>query len=504
MTSRLICGLAGLAVVVLQGCSEAPTQTSPPRSTVLVAAPEPGGPPKIAICHRQVGGGWSLQNVIPAALQGHLRHGDGRPGTAAPGMSGYGFDGSCVPVLDGVGPTTSGVVFDVSPAEPGQVVTVTARIDDGATGGMWISNAQYSLDGQTFTDMTPADGSYDDVTEVVLATVGPLSEGVVTIEIQGIDALGNVGTRECVDLTVGGYEGPLLWTEELTTTHFLTAVFGFCGRNVFAVGSTGGGLILHYDGVEWTEQLTTATGFSGLWGSSPRDVFAVAGSDVYHYDGATWSLQASIAPGLDAVWGTSASDVFAVANDGTIAHYDGTSWSTQVNPTSEHLISVWGSSPSDVYAVGGTILRYDGSSWSEVLDPAIPDVRSLRAVWTNATGETFVVGDGAPDGQPQTLPRTLLHFDGSTWASQVPSPPAVSRSARSVWGTSSSNVFASGLGGSGFLEILHYDGDHWTAHPNPDPGFPVLGLWGVSPRLVWAVGGGGPAEIGKIWRGSPP
>ncbi len=423
--------------------------------------------------------------------------------------------------VDNQGPITSDVAFSEDPATAGQTVTLTATVDDAATGGRPIAGAEYSLDGINFFAMSAVDGTFDEVSEAVTATIGPFANGVQTVDVRGIDQPGNVGRAQCVDLTVGVFEGPLQWTLEFELTQFqenaIRTVFGFCGRDVWAVGGdhtvfpAADGFILHYDGAAWSVDFAPPEPISGLWGSSSTDVFAgTSDGNIYHYDGQAWSLQASF-PNTQwtALWGSSSADVFGVSSfGGEIIHFDGTAWSTQVNPAGVPLIDVWGIDANDVYAVGnfGTILHYDGVVWTQVVDPGIPNVRSLRGVWAAATDDVFVVGDGAPDGQPQNQPRTLLHFDGISWSAQSPPPPQVSTIAWNVWGTSGSNVFAAGHGCSTCEEVLHYDGTGWTSLPSPDAGlnFIVLNFWGPSPRLVWAVGSNGVVgATGRIWRGTP-
>jgi hypothetical protein len=111
---------------------------------------------------------------------------------------------------------------------------------------------------------------------------------------------------------------------------------------------------------------------NGIWGSSGRDVFAVgysggAGtSTILHYDGSAWSTMSTGTTNylyLNGIWGSSGSDVFAVGAYGIIAHYDGSAWSPMTSGATNGLHGIWGSSDNDVFAVGnsGTILYYDTS-----------------------------------------------------------------------------------------------------------------------------------------------
>jgi hypothetical protein len=62
---------------------------------VAAAAPAP----KVAVCHASAAnGGWTLISISGNALPAHLAIGDGQPGGAVPGKTGYRFSATCVPV----------------------------------------------------------------------------------------------------------------------------------------------------------------------------------------------------------------------------------------------------------------------------------------------------------------------------------------------------------------------------------------------------------------------
>jgi hypothetical protein len=83
--------------------------------------------------------------------------------------------------------------------------------------------------------------------------------------------------------------------------------------------------------------------------------------------------------------------------------------------------------------------------------PALPPGSSVNAGWGTSSSDTgqgpeldvFVVGP-TPNGM-------ILHYDGHAWS---PMPSGTSHWLCSGWGTSRSDVFAVGEGGT----ILHYDG----------------------------------------------
>ena len=254
------------------------------------------------------------------------------------------------------------------------------------------------------------------------------------------------------------------------TVEALYSVWGANGNDVFAVGGSVPGTILHYDGTSWSAQTNASDSLFGVWGTSGSNVFAVgyAGA-IRHYNGTSWSSQSSgTSNWLFGVWGTNGSDVFAVGSAGTILHYNGSTWSAQASGTTEGLRGVWGSSVSDVFAVGsgGTILHYDGTSWTALVSGTSND---LNGVWGASGSDVFAVGGG------------VIHYDGSTWSFS-----SCCATAFGVWGTSGSNVFAVGSGGI----ISHFDGSSWTAETGGTINT-LFGVWGASANDVFAVGIGG-------------
>jgi hypothetical protein len=70
---------------------------------------------------------------------------------------------------------------------------------------------------------------------------------------------------------------------------------------------------------------------------------------------------------------------------------------------------------------------------------------------------------------------------GAEWEWQNPLP--TNNSLQGVWGSSGSDVFAVGSGGT----ILHYDGTGWSAMSSGTNGL-LGGVWGSSGSDVFAVG----------------
>ena len=92
------------------------------------------------------------------------------------------------------------------------------------------------------------------------------------------------------------------------------------------------------------------------------------------------------------------------------------------------------------------------------------------SVWGASTSDVFAVGRNG----------TIIHYDGARWNAMT---SGVTGHLRSVWGSSSSNVFAVGIKGT----ILHFDGASWTKMSSPSTDW-LYGVWGTAASDVWAVG----------------
>ena len=106
-------------------------------------------------------------------------------------------------LLDDAGPEVSEVVATPNPATTEQEVSLTALVDDAATGGSNLTGAEYSINGGAFVGMAAQDGAFDTPTEAVRVTISALAApGDYQLCVRGTDAPGNVGSAACVTLTV--------------------------------------------------------------------------------------------------------------------------------------------------------------------------------------------------------------------------------------------------------------------------------------------------------------
>jgi hypothetical protein len=103
--------------------------------------------------------------------------------------------------------------------------------------------------------------------------------------------------------------------------------------------------------------------------------------------------------------------------------------------------------------------------WSRVESGTI---QYLSSVWGTSSSNVWAVGSGG----------IILHYDGTSWSSV---PSGTTMGLASVWGTSASDVWAVGAGGA----MVHYDGTNWSAVPSAP--VDLWGVWSSSPSDIWVV-----------------
>jgi hypothetical protein len=132
----------------------------------------------------------------------------------------------------------------------------------------------------------------------------------------------------------------------------------------------------------------------------------------------------------------------------------------------------------------GPVLAADGAgggivAWQDDRNPSAWAAQSsgttqgLNAVWGTSGSNLFAVGLGG----------TIRHFDGAAWS---PQSSGSAQDLYGVWGSGASDVYAVGLGGT----ILHYDGTSWSAVGSGTLQN-LYAVWGSSAGDVFAVGSGG-------------
>ena len=212
----------------------------------------------------------------------------------------------------------------------------------------------------------------------------------------------------------------------------------------------------------------------------------------------TWSRDTlGIYPSLlNGVWGTSPTNVFAVGliyssysqPPVNILHWDGNVWS-QVNYLEGELVGIYGFTSSDFWVVGyyqvdqrgyALISHWDGSIWTTWKPPQFSQ---LTSIWGTSSSDMYAVGRGG----------LILHFDGSTWRLQT---SGTSIDLLSVWGTDAAHLYSAGYDlSSGRGILLEFKSTGWTTVTNGSTvadsstlygGF--ASVWGPSPDTLFLVG----------------
>ena len=108
------------------------------------------------------------------------------------------------PPTDTQTPIIFNIIATPNPVPVNTPVTLTATIDDQATGNSNIASAEYRIDGLVPRAMTASDGSFDSNREAVTTTLQAYSSaGVHNISIKATDAAGNINdTAEEIFLVV--------------------------------------------------------------------------------------------------------------------------------------------------------------------------------------------------------------------------------------------------------------------------------------------------------------
>ncbi len=326
---------------------------------------------------------------------------------------------------------------------------------------------------------------------------------------------------------VGGYASlhwnGSAWLRSDPPVSNLYAAWGSAANDIWAVAAYG--MVVHWDGDAWSIALEppekTNSGCAGngregagtIWGSSANDVWATTETtDLVHWNGEVWSTVPTGAnDALMAVWGSASNDAWAVGCHGSIAHWDGNNWSPWPSPTKENLFAVSGAVPNDLWAAGyaGTVVHWDGVRWSVQELPAVSctlgsgwnaqqadgswscesvgwESTEWWLVWSTAPNDVRLMGAWTSAGWGGgVMGPASSHWNGTEWSnSKEPVAGA------GIWLNTSDDRWLAGTSMGGFYpdhhDIAHWNGVAWS---ELDAGFAGLnGIWGSSPREIWAVG----------------
>jgi hypothetical protein len=152
-------------------------------------------------------------------------------------------------------------------------------------------------------------------------------------------------------------------------------------------------------------------------------------------------------------------------------------WTQSTIPGEAGLTGCWVFGPNSIYVVGGSVYKStDGQIWKDVIPST--NSGSLSGQLSGASMFGFnendywlVAGDN--------LFHVLNGF--ATYYSFGPS--TVPGRFHSCWGTSSSDMYAVGDGGT----ILHFDGSTWTKMQSGTT-YNITDIWGTADNNIWAAG----------------
>ena len=168
--------------------------------------------------------------------------------------------------------------------------------------------------------------------------------------------------------------------------------------------------------------------------------------------------------------------VFAVGENGRIVRRQGSTWTRMASPTPTDLYCVFGEAVDDVWAAGqdGVVLHYDGTAWS-VVDPGVSGLDGivLRAAW-GEEGHLYIVGDKG----------TILHKAGPQWKKEE---GITTYNLYSIWGTSLVDIYVGALGGT----ILRRIGGALSSKQVTSGSVALQTIYGLSSSHIWAGGTGG-------------
>ncbi len=128
------------------------------------------------------------------------------------------------------------------------------------------------------------------------------------------------------------------------------------------------------------------------------------------------------------------------------------------------MYSIWASSPKDVYVCGhnsvagfGKMYHSDGNGWSPVYLPfGFFDLSQIIGFTANDIWAAGLREFDDPNTPIAIIDSALiLHYDGINWT-KISSPPKV-RGLKSIWGTSSTNLYFGSTNGT----VLHLEDAKW-------------------------------------------
>jgi hypothetical protein len=192
----------------------------------------------------------------------------------------------------------------------------------------------------------------------------------------------------------------------------------------------------------------------------------------------TWTQSTiPIEAGLTGCWVFGTNSIYVVGGS-VYKSTDGKNW-TNVTPTDSRGVNLKGGlsgfsmfafSENDYWLTGyGAMFHYNGTI-AQLYEPDSLHSGSFHSMWGMSSTDMYAVGDGG----------TILHFDGSTWTKMQ---SGTTKDIAEIWGTSDANIWGSGWNEhTGSVVILHYDGAAWKTIDLTQVGNnigynPIIGVW---------------------------
>ncbi len=233
--------------------------------------------------------------------------------------------------------------------------------------------------------------------------------------------------------------------------------------------------------------------YLALGGQSASNVWAVgAAGSVIRYDGTGWMPVSSTVVQdifLYGAWMAAPDNGWAVGSAATILRWNGTRWSVTTNPGYYDFIAVRGSGPTDVYAGGvkGELVHWDGTSWKYATGFSTGQGVHVSAIWDAAPTDVWVATSDYSNAG-------LRHWNGTTWDMQI-TLPLIGGNVDNFWSPGGGDVWA--LCGNAVYRRATAGGS-FSAVPMASGGS-GLAMWGTSASDAWLVGAGGSIQH---WNGT--
>ncbi|HEY5949444.1 MAG TPA: hypothetical protein VIV40_28310, partial [Kofleriaceae bacterium] len=258
----------------------------------------------------------------------------------------------------------------------------------------------------------------------------------------------------------------------------IVSLRGASANDVWAAKADGS--LVHWNGTLWSPVAVDVTvrkvdvlSASSVWVIGPSTQASAAA--VASWNGASWTTYTDPSTSADSfatVLAIADNDVWVSGPLGEVRHFDGIAWTnSSTRVTTDAIAGFVGMKKVGDVVVGaafnGIAHRYRGQMFGRL---NTLDTNPVQSVWSAGPNATFV-GD---------LRGNVIRYNGMTWTKHVLDTTSIGFSA--LWGSSASDVFASGSSG----HVSHWNGSGWTQLTTTIGG--VSAIWGTSPTNVYLFG----------------